>query len=199
MGDIKMSKAVGLYIRVSTVDKQISGMASQEDALKEYCRNHNYTNLKIYKDKMTGSKIDRPQLQKLQQDIFMGKISTVICWKLDRLSRSLRDGINLLTDLLDREIRVIAVSQQFDFSGSVGKLIASVLLAVAEMERQNIRENIVRGMQNAKKRGVKIGGRKPKLFADNIIKLKNQGFNMTEIAKQLGVSRQACYLALQRK
>ena len=194
-----MSKAVGLYIRVSTVDKQISGMASQEDALKEYCRNHNYTNLKIYKDKMTGSKIDRPQLQKLQQDIFMGKISTVICWKLDRLSRSLRDGINLLTDLLDREIRVIAVSQQFDFSGSVGKLIASVLLAVAEMERQNIRENIVRGMQNAKKRGVKIGGRKPKLFADNIIKLKNQGFNMTEIAKQLGVSRQACYLALQRK
>ena len=194
-----MSKAVALYIRVSTVDKQIKGLRSQEDALREYCKNHNLTKIKIYKDKMTGSKINRPQLQKLQQDIFMGKISTVICWKLDRLSRSLKDGINLLVDWLDRDIRVVAVSQQFDFNGSVGKLIASVLLGVAEMERQNIRENIVRGMINAKKQGKKIGGKEPKLFAKDIQRLKDQGLNMTEIAKQLGVSRQACYLALRRR
>jgi DNA invertase Pin-like site-specific DNA recombinase len=193
-----MSKAVALYVRVSTVDKQTKGLRSQEDALREYCKNHNLTNIKIYKDKMTGSKINRPQLQKLQQDIFLGKISAVICWKLDRLSRSLKDGINLLVDWLDRDIRVIAVSQQFDFNGSVGKLIASVLLGIAEMERQNIRENIVRGMNNAKKQGKKIGGKKPKLFANDIQKLKRQGLNMTEIAKQLGVSRQACYLALKR-
>jgi DNA invertase Pin-like site-specific DNA recombinase len=194
-----MSKAVGLYIRVSTVDKQIKGLQSQEEALKEYCRNHNITNLRIYRDKMSGGRIDRPQLKRLQQDVFMGKISTVMCWKLDRISRNLKDGINLLVDWLDRDIRVIAVCQQFDFSGSVGKLIASVLLGIAEMERQNIRENIVRGMNNAKKQGKKIGGKEPKLFADDIIKLKDQGLNMSQIAKQLGVSRQGCYLALKRK
>ena len=193
-----MSKAVGLYVRVSTVDKQIKGLMSQEVALKEYCKNHSLTNIRIYKDKMTGSKINRPQLQKLQQDIFLGKISTVICWKLDRLSRSLKDGINLLVDWLDRDIRVIAVSQQFDFNGGVGKLIASVLLGIAEMERQNIRENIIRGMNNAKKNGKKIGGRKPKLFKRDILNLKEQGLNMSQIAKKLGVSRQACYLALRR-
>ena len=157
------------------------------------------TNIRIYRDKMTGSKINRPQLNKLQEDIFLGKISTVICWKLDRLSRSLKDGINLLVDWLDRDIRVIAVSQQFDFNGSVGKLIASVLLGIAEMERQNIRENIIRGMNNARKQGKKIGGKEPKLFADDILKLKKQGLNMSQIAKRLGVSRQACYLAIKRK
>ena len=165
-------KKVALYVRVSTVDKQMKGLASQEDALKDYCRNHNLTNIKVYRDKMTGSKIDRPQLKKLQQDIFLGKISTVICWKLDRLSRSLKDGINLLVDWLDRDIRVIAVSQQFDFSGGVGKLIASVLLGLSEIQLIGIRENIVRGMNNARKQGKKIGGREPKLFADDITKLK---------------------------
>lgn len=126
-----MSKAVALYSRVSTVDKQIKGLRSQKEALKEYCRNHNLTNIKIYEDKVSGGKIDRPQLKKLQQDIFLGKISTVIVWKLDRLSRSLKDGINLLVDWLDRGIRIIAVAQQFDFNGAVGKLIASVLLGIA--------------------------------------------------------------------
>ena len=193
-----MNKAVALYIRTSTVDKQIKGMESQEQALKEYCHNHSLANIMIYKDKMTGSIIDRPQLKKLQQDIFMGKIDTVIVWKLDRLSRSLKDGINLLVDWLDQSIRVIAVSQQFDFSGAVGKLIASVLLGIAEMERQNIRENIIRGMKNAKKKGVKIGGKEPKLFACEIIDMKRQGLKMTEIANELNCSRQALYQAIKR-
>lgn len=193
-----MSKAVGLYIRVSTLDKQIKGMMSQEQALLEYCKNHALTNIKIYRDKMSGGKINRPQLNKLQKDIFMGKISTVICWKLDRLSRSLKDGINLLVDWLDRDVRVIAVSQQFDLSNAVGKLIASVLLGIAEMERVNIKENIVRGMKAAKARGVKIGGKEAKIFAEDILRLKEQGLKMTEIAKELGCSRQALYLALGR-
>lgn len=194
-----MSKAVGLYIRVSTLDKQIKGLQSQEQALLEYCNNHCLTNIRTYRDKISGGKINRPQLDKLQKDIFLGKISTVICWKLDRLSRSLKDGINLLVDWLDRDVRVIAVSQQFDLSNAVGKLIASVLLGIAEMERVNIKENIVRGMKAAKARGVKIGGKEPKIFAEDIIRLKEQGLKMTEIAKELGCSRQALYLALRRE
>lgn len=194
-----MSKAVGLYIRVSTLDKQIKGMMSQEQALLEYCKNHNLTNIRIYRDKISGGKINRPQLEKLQKDIFMGKVGTVIVWKLDRLSRSLKDGINLLVDWLDRDVRVVAVSQQFDLSNAVGKLIASVLLGIAEMERVNIKENIVRGMKAAKARGVKIGGKEPKIFAEDILRLKEQGMKMTEIAKELGCSRQGLYLALGRE
>ena len=194
-----MKKYTALYIRVSTADKQTKGMLSQEDALKNYCANHGITHIKIYKDKMTGGTIERPALQRLQQDVFQGCISTIICWKLDRLSRSLRFGINLLVDWLDRDIRVIAVSQQFDFNGAVGKLIASVLLGIAEMERQNIRENIVRGMKGAKQRGVRIGGSKPKITAQQVIELQKQGNNVSQIARQLNCTRQTVYAALQRE
>lgn len=194
-----MSKVVGLYIRTSTIDKQEKGAESQEHALKEYCKNHNLSKLKVYRDKMSGGKIDRPALKKLQHDIFMGKIDAVVLWKLDRLSRSLKHGINLLVDWLDKGVRVVAVSQQFDFSGAVGKLIASVLLGIAEMERQNIRENIVRGMENAKKKGVKLGGSEARIHKQEILNMKKQGMNMSQIACNLSCSRQALYLALKRE
>jgi len=191
---------IAVYLRVSTLDKQDKGLLSQEQALMEYCRNHGFEDddIKVYRDRMSGGKIDRPQLQRLQQDIFRGRISTVVVWKLDRLSRSLKDGINLLVDWLDRGVRLVALSQQFDFNGAVGKLIASVLLGIAEMERQNIRENIVRGMKAAKERGVKIGGKEARVKAEDILRLKQEGYRMTEIAEQLNCSRQALYDALRR-
>jgi len=129
----------------------------------------------------------------------MGQVEIVILWKLDRLSRSLKDGINLLVDWLDQGVRIVAVSQQFDFSGAVGKLIASVLLGIAEMERQNIRENIVRGMENARMKGVKIGGSQARIHSQEILTMKKQGMNMKQIAGNLNCSRQALYLALKRK
>lgn len=193
-----MQKITAIYVRVSTVGKQDKGIMSQEQTLAEYCRNHGISNYKIYRDKQSGGSLDRPALQKLRQDIFSGRVCTVIVWKLDRISRNLRDGISLLVDWLDKDVRVIAVSQQFDFSKSIGKLIASVLLAIAEMERENIRENISRGMQAAKKRGVRIGGSKPKISAQDVIKLKKQGKTIVEIARQLKCTRKTVYAALKR-
>ncbi|MHC4689684.1 MAG: recombinase family protein [Planctomycetota bacterium] len=193
-----MKKLTALYVRVSTQDKQTKGLKSQEEALQEYCKNHNITNTKVYRDTMTGGTLERPALQQLKQDIFVGKVGAVVVWKLDRLSRSLKDGINLLVDWLEKDIRVVAVSQQFDFSGSVGQLIASVLLGIGQMERQNIRENIARGMRAAKERGVKIGGSKPKISSDEVVQLKQQGMNISQIAKRLDCSRQTVYTALQR-
>lgn len=192
-------KHVALYIRVSTQDKQVKGMESQEEAIKMYCHNHGFSDYKIYRDAESGKNLNRTQFKQLQHDIFLGKISNVIVWKLDRISRSLRDGINVLADWLEMGVRVISVSQQFDFSGSVGKLIASVLLAVAEMERQNIRENIIRGMQVAKAKGVKIGGSKPKIAPQDVLPLYEQGLSITEISKKLKCSRQTVYTALQRQ
>ena len=193
-----MEKYTALYVRVSTVDKQLKGVRSQEDALIDYCKNHNITKTIIYKDMVTGGTLERPALKQLKQDIFIGKIGTVIVWKLDRLSRSLKDGINLLVSWLEKDIRVVSISQQFDFSGSVGQLVASVLLGIGQMERENICENIRRGIAVARKNGKRIGGSKPKIFADDILKLKKQGYRMTEIAEELNCSRQALYLALHR-
>ena len=191
------SKMVAVYCRVSTFDQE-KGLKSQEKALKEYCSNHGLNNLLWYRDKITGSTTNRTAFNKLQSDIFDGKVDTVVCWKLDRLSRSLKDGINILTDWLEKDVRVIAIAQQLDFSGAAGQLIASVLFAVAAMERENLRENTKRGMAAAKAKGVKLGKR-PKLFAKDIVPLLQNGLSIGETAEKLGKTRQAIYNALKRE
>jgi DNA invertase Pin-like site-specific DNA recombinase len=190
-------KKVAVYCRVSTYDQE-KGLKSQEKALQDYCSNLGFGNLIWYKDKTTGSKIDRPAFNKLQKAIFDGKVDTVVVWKLDRLSRSLKDGINTLTDWLKKGVRIIATTQQLDFSGAVGQLIASVLFAVAAMERENLRENTKRGIAAARSRGIKLGKR-PKLFAKDIVPLLQDGFSITRVSKKLGKTRQAIYDALKRE
>ena len=83
---------------------------------------------------------------RLQKGMFDGKIDTVVVWTLDRLSHSLKDGINILTDWLEKDVKIIATSQQLVFPGPVGQMIASVLFAVAAMGRENLRENTKRGI-----------------------------------------------------
>ena len=190
-------KKIAVYIRVSTFDQE-KGLLSQEKALTDYCNNHGFKNLIWYRDKISGAKTDRPAFNKMQKAIFSGKVDTVVVWKLDRLSRSLKDGINILTDWLEKGVRVIATSQQLDFSGAVGQMIASVLFAVAAMERENLRENTKRGIAAAKARGVKLGKR-PKLFANDIVPLLQDGYSIAKVSKKLGKTRQAIYDALKRE
>ena len=189
-------KTTAIYLRVSTLDQE-KGIKSQETALRSYIKNQGFKGVKWYRDRLSGASTKRPAFNRLQKDIFAGKVGTVVCWKLDRLSRSLHDGINILCDWCERGIRVVATSQQLDFNGTTGQLIASVLFAVAQMERENLRENTKRGLQAARARGVKLGP-KPKLFAKDIKKLQAKGHNITQIAKKLGKSRQAIYEALKR-
>ena len=191
-------KAVGLYCRVSTEKLQENGLKSQKMVLIEYCENHGIDNYQVYEDKISGATDKRPQLERLQKDIFMGKIDTVITYKIDRISRSIRQGINLIADWLQKDIRIICVAQQFDFSGVLGQMVASLLLGIAEMERQNIRENVKRGIRAAQNRGVKFGGSKPKLNPQDIVSMKNSGMSISKIANELKCSRQTVYSTLAR-
>ena len=193
---IQNNKMAAIYCRVSTFDQE-KGLKSQEKALKDYCRNYGLNEVIWYKDKISGATTKRPAFEKLQRDIFRGRIGTVVCWKLDRLSRSTKDGINLLCDWINKGIRVIAVTQQLDFSGAVGQMVASVLFAVAQMERENLRENTKRGIEAARAKGVRLGKR-PKIFAKEIIPLLQDGLTIKDVAKKLGKSRQAIYDALKR-
>ena len=72
--------------------------------------------------------------------LFDGKIKTVIVWKLDRISRRLKDGINLLAEWCERGVRVVSVTQQIDLSGPVGRMVASVMFGLAEIELEYRRE-----------------------------------------------------------
>src|SRR5262249_34690115 len=151
--------------------------------IKRYLKAHGLK-ARFFTDTISGGSLDRPQFAKLQKAIFNGQFDTVVVWKLDRLSRSLKDGINILTDWLAKDIRIIAVAQQLDFSGTTGQLVASVLFAVAQLERENIRENTKRGLEKARARGVKLGGRKPGKWTLEVKPLHDAGMSITEIANK---------------
>ena len=104
--------------------------------------------------------------------------------------QSLRDGIDTLCDWVGKGVRLVSVTQQLDFAGPAGKMIASVLFAVAEMEQQTRRERQAAGIAVAKRNGVYQGRKAGSLKADaaRALALRSKGLNDTEIATALGVA-----------
>jgi DNA invertase Pin-like site-specific DNA recombinase len=191
-------KYVACYVRVSTVDQE-KGLDSQERALREYCANHGLTPVVWYKDRISGAADRRPAFDLLQKRVFEGRVHTICVWKLDRVSRKgLKDGVNILTGWLEKDIRVVSVTQQLDFSGQVGQMLAGILFALAAMERENLRENTRRGLAAAKARGVKLG-KHARVFAKDITPLLEAGQTVMEAAERFAVTRQAIYMALRRE
>lgn len=176
------------YVRVSTVQQNEKGQRAE---IRKWAEGHGIQGVKFYVDRESGDTLDRPAFDRLQRDIFSGAVKTVVVWKLDRLSRSLRDGIDTLCDWLGRGVRLVSVTQQLDFAGPAGKMIAAVLFAIAEMEQQNRRERQAVGIAIARKEG-KYRGRVPgSTQADpaRARELQRQGLTGDEIASALGVTR----------
>lgn len=189
-GVYAMKKTIAVYIRVSTTGQNEAG---QRAAITQWltANGHAPDAAVWYTDKTTGANLDRPALDKLQKAIFAGQHHTVVLWRLDRLSRKMRDGINLLAEWCDAGVRVVSVTQALDLSGTVGKMIAGVLLAVGEMELEALKERQRVGIDAAKGRGI-YQGRKPgttKARPARAAKLRDQGLTHHEIATALGVSR----------
>lgn len=183
-----------VYIRVSTTGQNQS---SQKREIQKWLDGHGIADAKCYTDRSTGDNTDRPAFKRLQQAIFDGEAKTVVVYKLDRLSRSLADGIATLTDWLSKGVRVVAITQQLDFSGATGKLIASVLFAVAEMEQETRRERQADGIAAAKEKGVYAGGKigrtkrrkdGSKIKPNEAIKLREKGNTYQQISQSMGVS-----------
>jgi DNA invertase Pin-like site-specific DNA recombinase len=191
-----MSAAV--YIRVSSPKGQKTD--SQRAELDAWLKRHRIKAVQWFEDRDSATNMQREAFRELQAAIFAGKITTVIVWKLDRLARSLKEGVNVLADWCKRGVRVIAVTQQVDLTGPVGHLIASLLFGIAEMELQHSKERQAIGITLAKKRGV-YTGRKPgttKATPARAHALKKQGLMVSEIAAALGVKQRSVYNYLSR-
>lgn len=184
----KTLMSISIYLRVSSRDQDAR---IQRAEIEKYLANHNITEpVTWFEDKQSGKDLERQALKELQKAIFAGEIKTVIVWKLDRLSRNLRDGINLLADWTERGIRIISVTQQIDLSGAIGRMVVALLLGIAEMERENIRERQAAGIALAKERGVYSGRRRgtTKGNPERARELESRGLEPEEIARALGVS-----------
>lgn len=181
-------KTTACYVRVSTAGQNEAGQRAE---IERWLAGHGITNARWFVDKRSGTTLNRPAFEELQAAIFNGEVGTVVCFKLDRLSRSLRDGVNVLHDWIAAGVRVVSTTQQLDFGGPTGKLIAAVLLAIGEMEQETRRERQAAGIREAKRRGVYTGRQAgtTKATPEAAQRLRKKGNTLDEIARSLGVSR----------
>ena len=180
-------KKVALYARVST-DRQDT--EAQIQKLLEYIERRGWTLYKTYQDEgYSGVSTKRPGFSEMRSDAHRRKFDVLLVWKLDRLSRSLKDLITTLEDLGSLGIDFVSFTNDIDTSTPSGKLLFHVIGAVAEFERELIRERVKAGLENARRKNKRLG--RPPL-SENLLAqardLRSQGLSFYKIARQLGLT-----------
>ncbi|KJU83878.1 resolvase domain-containing protein [Candidatus Magnetobacterium bavaricum] len=179
------------YARVST---DMQNLDLQKDALK------NAKCERIWEDKLSGSKVERPGLKDAIDFARQGDI--IVVWRLDRLSRSLTELIEMVTLLDSKQIGLKSLQESIDTSSSSGKLIFHIFGALAEFERNLIRERTQAGLMAARARGRK-GGRpesldlNKKLLAVSLYDEKK--YTVKQICQMMGVSKPTLYKYIKEK
>lgn len=190
----KNAVTVACYVRVSSRHQKTD---SQEAEIRKWLAGHGIDPQKVtwFIEKESGKSLDRPQFQKLQQAVFNGEVKTVVVYKLDRISRRLKDGVNTLADWCEKGVRVVVVTQAIDLSGPVGRMIAAVLMGLSEVELEFRRERQAAGIEVAKRKGVYRGRKRgtTKSKPDRAAALKAKGLTVPEIATALGTSERTVF------
>lgn len=173
------------YARVSTVEQTLD---LQRDALQAAGASN------IYEDKASGKTADRPELEHCLKALRAG--DTLVVWRLDRLGRNLQDLIRIVNNLEARDVKFRSATESIDTGGPTGKLVFHMFAALAEFERELIRERTLAGLEAARARG-RHGGRPPALDAKQrkaaLAMMKNRDLSVAEISRQFGVSRTTLY------
>ena len=170
------------YARVSKLDQQDTH--AQVKALKEAgCK-------RIYQEKASGGRWDRPELHRALDHLREGDV--LVVWKLDRLSRSLKDLLHILEKIGEAKAGFRSLTEAIDTTTSAGRMMLQMLGAFAEFERSMVRERTRLGLQAARERG-RVGGRQPKLTSHQraeAIKLVTTGTkSAAEVARLFRVHR----------
>lgn len=180
---------VACYVRVSTRRQNDDGQRAE---IQRWLDGNGIDPKQVtwYADRESGTTLKRPEFDRLQRDVFAGRVKTVVLWKLDRLSRRLKDGVNVLADWCERGLKVVVVTQSLELSGAVGRTLAALLLGLAEIENEYRRERQAAGIEQAKKKGKYKGRANGTLKSDpaRMGELKAKGLTGPEIAAALGVS-----------
>lgn len=148
-------KRVALYMRVSTQEQAENGnsLEFQKEKLEAYCKIHEYKIVGEYVDAgISGAKFNRPALDRLKNDV--DKIDVVLIYKLDRLSRSIKDTMLLIEDFFKpNKIDLISLSENFDTTQAIGMATVGMLSTFAQLERDTIKQRMVAGKVQAVKNG----------------------------------------------
>ena len=190
------------YCRVSTEDQAEEGFSidGQIAKLTDYARLHDLGEPLVVTDPgASGKNLDRPGLQRLLELVEAGDVTHVLVWRLDRLGRSMKHLISVVADLEERGIGFRSLTENIDTTTPAGKLVFHIFGALAEFERELIRERTQAGLAAARARGRK-GGR-PTVMTVEKLKVAREMLDTGEhtaqtVAATIGVSRSSLYRAL---
>ena len=191
-----MTKAI--YARVSTINQNT---ASQEPDLKAWEKSQT-EKVKWFTETISGRAASRPVWDEVQDLIRCRKITELVVWRLDRLGRSASQLTQLFDELVANNINLVSIKDGLDLSTPAGRLMANVLASVAQFETEIRAERIHAGIAAAKARGKKWGGSKKGsgkvtiTIAKAIVRMREEGVTVTEIAKLLKLHKQTVYNAL---
>jgi DNA invertase Pin-like site-specific DNA recombinase len=177
-----------IYARVSTLNcGQDPTMQTRE--LEEYCQRRGWQVYDTYVDNgVSGKKDSRPQLNRMMQDAHERRFDVVVVWRFDRFARSVSHLLRALEGFNAQGIQFVSLSEQVDTSTPMGKMVFTVLGAVAELERNLIVERVRAGLRHARTKGKQLG--RPKKFIDaiRVKSMRDNGASWRVIARELGVS-----------
>ena len=181
-------KKVVLYARVSTKDQDCERQISE---LRIIANNHNYHIADEYIDTgFSGSLKNRPELDRMMKDAFLKKFELVMTLELSRVGRSTKNLLEIVEKLKEKDINLFIANQQIDTSTPTGSMFFTIASAFATYERDLIRERVISGLQNAKKKG-KVLGRKTNLNGltkSKILEMRSNKIGLKKIAAETKIA-----------
>ena len=179
---------VAIYARVSTTNHG-QDVTMQTRELRQFCELRGWTVTAEYIDNgVSGAKDSRPELNRLMADAGKRRFDIVAVWRFDRFARSTSHLLRALEQFRALGIDFVSFSENVDTSTPTGKMVFTVLGAVAELERSLIAERVRAGLRNAVAKGQKLGRPCAKLDGARIATLRGQGRSIRQIAVELGCS-----------
>jgi DNA invertase Pin-like site-specific DNA recombinase len=175
-----------IYARVSTANNGQDPRVQTRE-MEEFCERRGWTLAENVDVGISGTKEKRPALDRLMADAHKRKFDVVVVWKFDRFARSVSHLLRALETFNALGIAFVSLSEQLDTSTPTGKMVFTVLGAVAESERSLIVERVRAGLRNARAKGKTLG--RPRKFVDagRITALRAQGLSLRSIAAELRV------------
>ncbi len=178
---------IACYCRCSTFDKQT--VSSQRTEIEAYLATRSPKRVRWFEDVgHSGGKLDRPAFRKLMDDIRRRRFDILVCYRLDRISRSLFDAVAVLDELRRHDVRLVTLADGISFDGPYGSLMYALVAGLAELEREAIRERVKAGLRAAKARGVRLGRKAADIDVEGARRRRAQGQTMKQVADHFNVS-----------
>lgn len=186
-------KRAALYMRVSTVDQHPE---TQTLDLRQLASQRGLEVVREYSDVISGAKARRPGLDQLMRDARHGHFDVVLVWAFDRIARSVRHFLEVLDEFTRLNIEFVSFREQVDTGGPLGRAMVVIIGAIAELERSLIVERVRAGMRRARLEGRHIGRRPLELDHTAILRDRQHGQSLGQLARTYRVSRTTIHRVL---